>query len=253
MVTKDIFDFSRWLLTLAIAVLLFAHPLMADPAGLPIRGVVRPLNSADISTDIASRIVKLPFTEGEEFAKGDTLVEFDCDRFEAERKALSAEAKVHQLTFENNETLREHNAIGKFDVDISAAKLAKARAEIKRLDVRIGKCKILAPYNGRIEKQLLHEYETPQAGKPIISIIESGALEIRIIVPSSWLSWLDKGTGFSFRVDETGITYEASVKIIGAAVDPVSQTIEVRASFDSDARGVLAGMSGAAIFSQPQG
>ena len=251
--TEDIYVFSRWLLTLAIGMLIFAHPLLADPAGLPIRGVVRPVNSADISTDIASRIVKIPFTEGEEFAKGDTLVEFDCDRFMAERKTLSAEAQVYQLTYENNETLSKHNAIGRFDVDISAAKLAKAKAEIKRLDVRIRQCKISAPYNGRIEKQLVHEYETPQAGKPIISIIESGALEIRLIVPSSWLLWLKKGTEFSFMVDETGASYEASVKLIGAAVDPVSQTIELRAQFDDGAKDILAGMSGAAIFSQPQG
>jgi len=68
-VTEDIFIFSRWLLTLATGMLIFVHPLLAEPAGLPIRGVVRPVNSADISADIASRIVKIPFREGEEFAE----------------------------------------------------------------------------------------------------------------------------------------------------------------------------------------
>ena len=93
----------------------------------------------------------------------------------------------------------------------------------------------------------------PSAGNPILRIIDDTTLEIDLIVPSDWLSWLDKGARFTFTVDETGKQYEADVIRLNAAVDPVSQTIKIRANFVGEPAGVLAGMSGFAKFTPPEG
>lgn len=236
----------------ALGLSCFATQASAQSSGnLPIRGVVRAVNTAAISTDLSVPIKKLNFRKGQKFAKGDILVLFDCARFTAERNTLQAERQVQYLTYKNNLTLQKHNAIGEFDVEISKAKVGKADAEIKRLDVRISQCEVKAPFNGQVDDVSVLQYETPKTGSPFIKIIETGALEIDFIVPSSWLAWLKSGTAFSFKIDEVAKTYDGKVIRLGATVDPVSQTIEVRGTFAKPVPGIFAGMSGAAHFMGP--
>ncbi len=220
-------------------------------SNLPIRGVVRALNTASISTDLQVPIKILNFRKGQGFKKGVTLVTFDCARFQAERMVLLAERKVQALSVDNNLSLFKLNAIGQFDLEISKAKLSKADAEVNRMDVRLKNCVVKAPFDGQVAVTETYQYETPKAGVPFIKIIETSKLEIDFIVPSKWLAWMKTGTKFSFRIDETGKTYEGRVLRLGASVDPVSQTIEVRGQFSGKTDQLFSGMSGAANFDRP--
>ena len=230
---------------------LSANAYAQTASNLPIRGVVRAVNVAAISTDLLVPIRQLNFRKGQKFRKGQTLVTFDCARFEAERGALLAERKVQSLTVENNLSLLKLNAVGQFELEISKAKLDKADAEIKRLDVRLSRCVVKAPFDGQVAETSTLQFETPQAGVPFIKIIETSQLEIDFIVPSNWLAWLRPKAKFSFRIDETGKTYDGQVLRLGAAVDPVSQTVEVRGRFSDLSEELFSGMSGTASFDGP--
>lgn len=220
-------------------------------SNLPIRGVVRALNTASISTDLQVPIKTLNFRKGQSFKKGVTLAIFDCARFKAERLSLLAERKVQALSVDNNLSLFKLNAIGQFDLEISKAKLSKADADVNRLDVRLKNCIVKAPFDGQMAETVTYQYETPKIGVPFIKIIQTSKLEIDFIVPSKWLAWMKTGTKFSFRIDETGKTYEGSVLRLGASVDPVSQTIEVRGRFSGETGQLFSGMSGSANFDGP--
>lgn len=220
---------------------------------LPIRGVVRPIQEATFSTDLFARISVLDIHEGDRIQAGQRLVEFDCAGHRAERKAAVAEHRAQQLDYENKLVLKIHNAVGQHEINVALALTQKVEAEIERLDARISQCVIKAPFEGRVAELSVRKYEMPAAGNPIFRIIDDTELEIDLIVPSDWLGWLDKGTRFSFAVDETGRQYDCDVIRVGAAVDPVSHTIEVRAKFTSQPNGVFAGMSGFAKFTPPEG
>ena len=61
------------------SVVFLSVTVMAQSAtNLPIRGVVRAVNTAAISTDLAVPIKKLNFRKGQGFKKDDVLVAFDC-------------------------------------------------------------------------------------------------------------------------------------------------------------------------------
>lgn len=218
---------------------------------LPIRGVVRAHTLSSISTDLSVPIKKIVKREGQAFKKNDILVEFDCARFVAEKESLLAEKKVQNLAYKNNQTLLSHNAIGEYDVQVSKAKVDKAQANIAQVDVRIRQCVLRAPFAGRVDEVLAHQYETPKPGAPYIRILETGNLEIEFIVPSSWLQWLQVGSKFDFRIDETARNYQGRVSRLGASVDPVSQTVKIKGKFLSDSKNIFAGMSGSAQFNRP--
>ena len=84
--------------------------------------------------------------------------------------------------------------------------------------------------------------------QPLMDIVGDGLLEAEIVVPSSWLKWLKKGHAVKIIIDETGDTLDANVISLGATVDAVSQTIELKAQFNEKYETLIPGMSGIVKF-----
>ncbi len=226
---------------------LFSNGIVADN----VRGLIKPVEKAIISSEISGKINSISFKSGEVFKKGELLVSFDCSFYRADMASAEAAYKSKQKVYENNKQLLALNAISDIDVDISKSEVEMARAERTMRAIRVNQCKIKAPYDGRVIELAVNEHERVPADKEILSILNDKNLEIELIVPSNWLHWLTVGEAFAFQVDETGKTLDAKVSKMGAVVDPVSQTIKLIGKFDDQQlTGVLSGMSGTALFKQ---
>lgn len=217
-----------------------------------VRGVVRAVEQAMIATDLQTRVAKIGFQEGERFAKGEVIVEFDCRKQRAELAAVEAQHLEMRLTVDRMQMLQKAQAAGRSELEIAEARAAKTAAEAEAMRAHLEQCVLKAPYDGRVLEMNLHTHESPQPGKPFVGIISDGAIEIDLIVPADWVRWLAPGEAFTFTVDETRQSYTAAVSRIGAAVDAISQTIKIAAVFKDPPVKVLPGMSGTAMF-QPAG
>ncbi len=225
------------------------RPLDSDLSN--IRGLVRPVTKATLSSEISGRITKVPFRLGDSFKKGQVLVQFDCSLYNAELAAANANLDAEKKQFENNQQLLQLNAISKIETDISETIVKKAEAERQIANVRVSRCTIHAPYDGRVIDVSVNEHESVSMDQDLLSILSDKTLEIELIVPSIWLNWLKRKTSFQFHVDETRQRYQAHVSQLGASVDPVSQTIRVKGKFETTPTNVLSGMSGTAVFTEP--
>jgi multidrug efflux pump subunit AcrA (membrane-fusion protein) len=214
-----------------------------------IHGVISAQNTAVISSSLNGRMIKvIPFAEGESFEKGAELVRFDCTRNKAEAKAARVAAYAFKTTFNSNQELDQYGAIGKNDVLISEANFNRAQAEAEALEAVISDCIIKAPYAGRVVERFASVAESPITGSPIMKIHQASNLELKLIVPSHWLSWLTIGTPFEIKLDENGKTHKANIIRLGATVDPVSKTIRVIGNFRGIPSNTIPGMSGSARF-----
>ncbi len=214
------------------------------------RAVVRSLAESSVATDLVARILRIPLREGETFNKGDELVAFDCTRYEAEYAAARAEISANVAQLQSNQEMRKFKAIGAKDLAISEAKANKARAEADVIHTRLAQCSIKAPFTGRIVEKMANEYDIPAAMTPLLKIVDHTRMEIEMIAPSRWLAWVEVGQSFKFTVEDIGLTLDARVVRIGAAVDAVSQTVRVIGVFAAPSQKVLPGMSGRAEFAQ---
>ena len=225
---------------------LFSNGIVADN----VRGLIKPVERAVISSEITAKVSAIPFKSGDRFKKGDLLVDFNCSFYRADLASVEAAYQSRQNVFKNNKKLLALNAMSEIDVSISESEMKVAKAERTMRAIRVGQCKIKAPYSGRVIEVAVNEHETVPVDKEILSILNDSELEIELIVPSNWLTWISIGEAFTFMVDETGKTLNAKVTKIGAVVDPVSQTIKLTGKFDEETDGVLSGMSGTAQFKQ---
>ncbi|MEZ5816452.1 MAG: efflux RND transporter periplasmic adaptor subunit [Hyphomicrobiaceae bacterium] len=244
--------FARWavvgLLLPACLLAWSSGPVLAQTKSVaPIRGVVRPLNQAAISIDLPIRVQRLHAREAEAFKKGDVLVTFDCERLRAEFAAAEAAAREMELSLKSQSYLDTRGAVGKLEVEISRARFDKAQAEAAGIAARLKLCTVVAPFDGRIAELKINENEVPANGQPFISLVDETSFEIDLIVTSTAIRSIEIGTKFTFTIDETGRTYSASILRIGAAVDPVSQSVKVIAGFTETDSKIIAGMSGVAV------
>lgn len=218
--------------------------------GNRIRAQLTPYQQTTLSAEIAANISKLPLREGESFKKDQQLVEFDCALLNAQLNKGEATAEVARQGLNVSNRLEKLNSISSFEVDQAKAKVKESEAELEAMKVNVSKCTLSAPYSGRIAKLHVDAYQYVTPGKPLMDILDTSRLEVRLIVPSGWLAWLKRGGRFSMQIEELGRTYQARVVRLGARIDPVSQSLSIIGEIEGHHGELVPGMSGWASFSK---
>ncbi len=221
---------------------------LAPVAGQEARGLVRSSARVEVRTDLSVPVAHAPFGDGQPFKKGDLLIEFDCRQHRAELESVRAAANAAAIELKNKRELHKHGAAGKSEVNLARAEAGRASADVRARLARVAQCSVFAPFSGRVVVLNTRQHETATPSEPVIIVLDDSVLELELVVPSKWLRWLKADAQFDFRVDETGHTHRARIDRLGAEVDPVSQTIKAYGRLIGETNGVLAGMSGRALF-----
>lgn len=235
----------------SVTVLAWGEPLPqeidTDAAGR-IRTQLAAQNDVEISSEVAAKIARLPLKEGDAFAKGALLVAFDCGLYQAQQRKAEATATAAAREHEVNRKLASLHSVGALEVGQSEARAKEAAADAAYMRTTVAKCSIHAPFAGRVAKREAAPFEYVTPGKPLLEILDTGALEVKLIVPSRWLAGLRPGDKFTVHVDDLDRDYPASVVRIGARIDPVSQTVALSGRIEGAHDELLPGMSGWASF-----
>ena len=234
----------------ALFIALLIVPLRVSAPDGAIRVQLTPFQQTTLSTEISANISKLPLREGETFRENQQLIEFDCSLLNALSNKAEASAEAARQALKVSKRLAELNSISSLEVDQATAKVKETEAEAEAMRVNVSKCILKAPYNGRIAKLHVDAFQYVTPGKPLMDIIDTSRLEVRLIVPSRWLGWLKPGSRFSIQIEELGRTYQAKVVRLGARIDPVSQSLPLTGEIDGSHSELLPGMSGWANFSR---
>jgi RND family efflux transporter MFP subunit len=217
-----------------------------------VRGIVQPRREATIASRMTAVITAMPLQEGQSFGAGALLARFDCSQTQAELNAARAAAAAYRSTYRQNAELDEYEAIGRNEVEVSRANLGRAEAEAQAIAARLTDCAVYAPFAGTVVERIANVREVAASGQPLMRIQTGRDVNLELIIPSRWLTWIGPGATFAFRIDETGNVVRGAVSRLGASVDPVSRTIRVTARVTESNGLVLPGMSGTATFDDPR-
>lgn len=230
-----------------------SYGLTADEeSSFSVRGQLCPVEQTVLSSEISANILQFNFQEGEGFQKDQLLARLDCAVYEAQLKKAEAAATSSRKILEVNRELNEMDINSVVEMEQAAAKSMEADANRELMKVTVKKCAIRAPFSGRVVERYVEPHQYVKPGDPLLMIVNPDLLEVRIIVPSKWLSWLKVGSHFSFYVASTGRAYPAAVIRIGAQIDPVSQSVPVMAAITVSDKNLLPGLDGVAQFAPEQ-
>jgi RND family efflux transporter MFP subunit len=232
--------------------LLAALPVAAQTRSEEIRVLLTPELETTLVSPILGRLRAVNVTLGASFPKGRVLVAFDCQEQQARVNMGQAELIAARENHEAKLRLQGLQQAGEVEVNLAAAAVNKALAQLDLYRTQASQCVVVAPFAGRAVKVHVKPFQGVQAGAPLVEIVSAGPFKLRLNVPSKWLPWLKPGTPFEVTIDETGKTYAARISAINARVDAASQSIEVEGSIENRSGELLAGMSGAARFKPPK-
>ena len=216
-----------------------------------LRAELRAQRTAVLSSEMAGRIENLPIFEGQSVSKGDLLLAFDCSIQKAQLEKANTQLAVAENNLKASQQMAEYNAIGAVELANSALEVQKAKADINYMLATLERCNIWAPYDGSIGDIEVRSNEFIAAGTPSVEIFDDKRLQLEFIVPSRWVIWLQPGYTFEVFLEDTGLSYSASVTRLAAKIDAMSQSIKVVASIVGDHPSLLPGMSGRVRIKQP--
>lgn len=217
------------------------------PAGDTVRVLLIADRETTLSSPVTARIKMLHVSIGMPFGAGQTLVSFDCEEPVARLGMAKAELAGAVETHEAKIRMQGLDQASDVEVALAASAAAKARAQVALQNAQVGQCSMKAPWAGRVAKVHVRSYMSVTPGLPMVDLVKSGPLRLKLNAPSRMLSKIKVGTLFDVAIDETGKSYQARVLAVNSRVDPVSQTIEIESAIAKNYEELLPGMSGVAL------
>ena len=217
---------------------------------LPVPAIIDAKMQAEMASPMSGIIAKVPFREGQIFKKSQDIIIFKCEKQLSEQDKEKAVLNKKNIVYQGYKRLKELKSISKIELIEAKSDYLEAKALWQIASHKVNDCFVKAPFDGQIIKLYINEHEHIDIGKPLLDIVSFDDLEIKIIAPSSWLTWIKEGINFKVEVQETGRVYQAIVLRYNHYVDPVSRTFSIFGKFINKPKGVVPGMSGQAIFKE---
>lgn len=213
-----------------------------------VQAVLSAKRRAVLASAMDARITKLNFDNGQKFKKGDVLVEYDCSVDYARLKEMESRKRLTQVQLEAYEKLKEMKSVSDVELVVAKENNEQNIALIEQIKGRLRYCKVIAPFDGRVSNKMASQYEFVQTGRVLMDVASREPLQAEFLVPSKWLRWLNVGSPLRIYINESDKQYVAKIVAVHGEVDPVSQSVQVKAEMEAYHEELLPGMSGYATF-----
>ena len=202
-------------------------------------GKVIAKQDANLGFEFAGIIKTLHVIEGQQVAKGQLLAELNTQLLLIERNQLEAQLQQAEAEFDLIEAnLSRLNSLSKRgftseqNIDelssqkrVIAANIRSSLSGLEASHYRIDKSKLLAPFDGIVSSRQIAQGEVIAAGNTAFRLLQTGASEVTIGVPASFITQLQ---GKEHQLEIAGVNYAANLLSVGNEVDTVTRTISLR-------------------------
>lgn len=208
---------------------------------LPISGRIHSRHDVELSLTLSGELKRVA-EPGTSIKKGALIAALDSQpillrlkemRTRAEREKTNGQFLVREA--ERLRALKESNAASQRMLDqaenqyqLSQADIKAMQSQIQQLEDEHRRSRLVAAFDGVVAERFLKSGEYLQAGSRIVRLIDPKDLEVRFDVPVSYAQRIRIGDQIIFK--NAGQQSRAQITSLLPAVDPQSQTFEVRAN-----------------------
>ncbi len=221
----------------------------SDADAVTVDAVLVPRSSTVISSSQDGKIADIPLQNGDSFHEGDVLIQYDCADLEAEAEMAGYQKDLTQVKSDGLNQLFKLDIISDIDRMNIETENRQAKAKMKIYKSKLSSCTIKADFDGHVTKRLANAGEYTRTDRVLMEVASDEPLEIEFLLPSKWLRWVNVGAPLRLTLNENDQNYQAHVTRIYGEVDPVSQSIQMRAALETYDTPLLPGMSGKATLS----
>jgi membrane fusion protein (multidrug efflux system) len=207
-------------------------------------GTLRADESISVRPEVAGRIEKIHFIEGEPVAAGSLLFTLDGALTRADLNEANANLENARRKNARANELAGKQLISKADLDTTRADLAVNQARAASARTHLDKTQIRAPFAGVTGLRAVSVGEYVNAGQQLVDLVRLDPIELDMRAPEVVLSSLALGQKVDFGVDSfPGEVFSSSIVAIARTVDAGGRSVALRARLDNPERKLRPGMS----------
>jgi membrane fusion protein (multidrug efflux system) len=193
-------------------------------------GTLRPNESVVIAPEIAGRLSRIRFNEGDRVKAGDVLVEIDPVILRAELDKARSDVALARANHDRATTLAQQGTGTLRARDEAVAAFQAAQANVALAEARLEKATITAPLSGIVGLRAVSvgAYLTP--GTQIVELADVDPLKVDFRVPELQVANLRPGQNIVIAADAIpGAAFEGAIYAIDPIVDVNGRAIRLRA------------------------
>lgn len=163
-------------------------------------GMVEAVEYVKLAFRVSGQIIDLPVVEGQRVRKGQLIAAIDPRDISLQYAADKAAYETAAAQVERNKRLLGRQAISLQEYEISVANYQKAKSAYELSTNNMRDTKLLAPFDGSIEKRLVENYQRVNSGEGIVRLVNTQKLRIKFTVPDDYL-YLLRAKDATFKVE----------------------------------------------------
>jgi len=204
-------------------------------------GTLVPEAQVDLRVEIAGRVEKIGFREGQEVKQGQLLLKLVDADLSATRDKDRAIAEFQRLTLKRRREQLAVEAVAQQDVDDAVNAQTSAAADLAFAEAQLAKAEIRAPFSGRIGLTNVAVGQYLTAGQTVATLARTKPLRVEFEVPSDAVSRVHPGMDLRFRPWGDRAFRTAKIYATDPTVDSVSRSLAVRARWSGPMEGLVPG------------
>jgi membrane fusion protein (multidrug efflux system) len=198
-------------------------------------GSLRSNESVILSSEIAGRLVKMQFAEGQPVKSGTVLFVIDDSVHRAELDQAEAGLALSQRNHERATELFGRKLISQRERDEAAARLDVDQATVALAKARLAKTRIAAPFDGVVGLRAVSPGDYIQPGQPLAPLEQISLLKVDFRLSEAALSRIAVGQTLNLEVDAyPGQVFPGKVYAIDPRLAEETRSIGIRARVPND-------------------
>jgi len=195
------------------------------------RGRLIPDEEVDLSFQTSGQVVQINFSEGGQVRKGQLLAKVNDAPLQAQLKKLEAQLKLAQDRVFRQSALLEKDAVSKEAYEQVKTDLEALNADIQLVKANIALTELRAPFDGVIGLRQVSEGAYASPTTVIAKLTKISPLKVEFSIPERYANQIKTGAMVSFTVDGNLDTFYANVYATESKIDPITNTLTVRALY----------------------
>lgn len=201
--------------------------------GLSVNGQVQAAHSTNVATRIMGYITKVYVKVGDKVKAGQLLFTVNSNDIQAKQAQVDAMLKqaeagliVAQKDYDRYTTLHKQNSASSKELEQVNLQFQSAKANVdaakamqREVKSQLNYANVVAPFSGIVTQKLAEEGSMANPGMPILTIEQSGSLQIAAMVPENEIASLKVGNKATVSIEATSQNFESNI----IEINPSSQ------------------------------
>jgi membrane fusion protein, multidrug efflux system len=203
-----------------------------------VQGQVEADDRVAATAEVTGRLLSVTVDEGDRVRQGQLLDTLDLEQVNKQMAEIQTSLDLARDVYNRQSRLWEQNIGSEIQYLEAKNNVERLEKSLETLEFQLTKSKVYAPISGVVDVVNLKGGELASPGAPIVTILNTGRLQVAADLPENYLQNISRGDQVKIEYPALNIKQTGRVSLIGSTIDPSNRTFKVEVNV-SNPRGLL--------------